>query len=314
LRRFDFAFTYTAQLVFDAGRLRRAYPLLQRLGWPAYAAICSGSDVMERAIEDGPGGRLQRAAMRGAAVNVVPNYPMALENAVRLRLPRVAVLPLMQSALTPDELRALPRAGPSFRRDDDELLLLHASHLDWGETDRRPGRVSTKGSDRFLRALAEVASRSQRRIRAIVLDRGADRVPARRLVTELGLDNVVTWHEPLTRPRLFDAIRDADVVVDQFDVGGLGMTSWEAMALGTPVLMHLDERLDRLVHDHPTPVLRAQTVEEIVVQLQRAVDPDELDRVRAGVDAWVRSNHAAEHLPRYLLYAALATGDDGLLR
>lgn len=313
LRRYDFAFTYTAQLGFDAGRLRRTYPVLQRLGWPAYAAVCSGSDIMERAIESGAGGRIQRATMRAAAVNVVPNYPVALSNAARLRLPNVAVLPLMQSALTPSELRALPRGGPSFRRDGDDLLLLHPSHLDWNETDGRPGRVSTKGNDRFFRALAVAIERIRRRVRVIVLDRGADRGAARRLVGELGLEDVVTWHEPLTRARLFDAIRDVDLVVDQFDVGGLGMTSWEAMALGTPVLMHLDARLDRLVHDEPTPVLAATTTEEIAAQLERAADPRELAEARARVAAWVERHHAAEYLPQYLLYAALATGDRALL-
>jgi hypothetical protein len=314
LRRFGFVFTYSAQLGFDAGRLRRGYPLFQRLGWPRYAALCSGSDILERAIEPGPAGRIQRMTMRGAAVNVVPNYPLAVDNAVRLRLPSVAILPLMQSAQTPAELRALPRGGPSFRRDDDDLLLLHASHLDWGERDAKPGRVSTKGNDRFFRALAAFAERSDRKVRVIVLDRGADREPARRLVEALGLDGVVTWHEALTRDRLFDAIRDVDVVVDQFDVGGLGMTSWEALALGTPVLMHLDERLDRLVHGEPTPVLRAHSVEEITAQLERAADPAELERVRSQVAEWTERHHAAAYLPEYLLYAALATGDLTLTR
>jgi hypothetical protein len=246
--------------------------------------------------------------MRAAAVNVVPNYPVALENAARLRLPSVAVLPLLQSALSPAELRALPRSGPSFRADDDELLLLHAS------ADGRAGRISTKGNDRFFRALATVVRRSRRRIRVIVLDRGPDRDTAHRLVTDLGLDGAVTWHEPLPRMRLFDAIRDVDVVVDQFDVGGLGMTSWEAIALGTPVLMHLDERLDRLVHDEPTPVLRARTEEEIEEQIVRATDPDELQRERAEILAWTERHHAGAYLPQYLVYAALASGDAALLR
>ena len=92
------------------------------------------------------------------------------------------------------------------------------------------------------------------------------------------------------------------------------MTSWEAMAIGTPVLMAVDEQLDRLVHDEPVPVLNASTIEEIEDQLLRATDAAELERVAARVAAWTRTHHADAYLDRYLLYAAAATGDPALLR
>jgi hypothetical protein len=88
-----------------------------------------------------------------------------------------------------------------------------------------------------------------------MLDRGADRENAKALVRELGLDDVVTWGPSLPRDELFAAMLEADLIVDQFDVGAFGLTALEAFQVGRPVLTYVDQTCERLVYDDNSPVL-----------------------------------------------------------
>jgi glycosyltransferase involved in cell wall biosynthesis len=300
LREFAFVFSYTSAVAMHLGPWLRAQRLAQRLGWPQWMNICTGSDMTERAVERTAAGAAQRRALRSAFVNVVSNYPWAIGNAVALRLPNVVVLPF--------PFRPLP--GPPAGdppRTRSELVVFHPSNLDWGVTDNTPGRTSTKGNDRFLRAFARFEQETTRDVRLVMLDRGPDRALARDLVGELGLDDVVMWRAGLSHAELYAAIRDADLVVDQFDVGGMGGIAWESMALGTPVLTYLHRGSDRLSFDEPTPVLNAYTEDEILAALRIAADPEALAERRARVRGWMASRRDGQ-LDRYLLYMALATG------
>lgn len=299
LLRFAFVFSYTSALANHLGHFARVYGAAQAAGWPRWMNICTGSDMSELAREDTGAGRRQRHALRLAFVNVVPNYPWAIANAVELRLRNAVVLPF--------PFRPIDVApAPPERIGRDELVLFHPSNLDWGATDRHPGRNSTKGNDRFLRALARFVAESDRPVRLIALDRGPDRELARELVTELGLSEIVQWQGTLSHAALYEAIQDADVVVDQFDVGGMGI-AWESMALGTPVLTYLHPSSDRLSYDVPTPVLNAYTEDEILERLRLLADPDALWDRRRRVLEWMATRREGQ-LDRYLLYMALATG------
>jgi glycosyltransferase involved in cell wall biosynthesis len=262
--------------------------------------ICTGSDITELAREPSEAGRRQRHALRLAFVNVVPNYPWAIANAAELRLRNAVVLPF--------PFRPIDVApAPPERARREGLVLFHPSNLDWGATDQRLGRTSTKGNDRFLRALARFVAETDRPVRLIALDRGPDRELARELVTELGLSEIVQWRGALSHAALYGMIQDADVVVDQFDVGGMGGIAWESMALGTPVLTYLHPSSDRLSFDVPTPVLNAYTEDEILQKLRLLADPDVLRDRRRRVLDWMATRREGQ-LDRYLLYMALATG------
>ena len=126
-------------------------------------------------------------------------------------------------------------------------------------------------------------------------------------MADLGLSDAVVWRATLSHAALYEAIQDADVVIDQFDVGGMGGIAWEAMALGTPVLTYLHPSSDRLSFDVPTPVLNAYTEDEILEKLRLLADPDALQEHRRLVREWMEPRRNGQ-LDRYLLYMALATG------
>ena len=307
LRRFEVVFTFTAAVGMWLGRRMYVYPLLRRLGWPPYINVATGSDLTERAIEKTTAGRIQRFTMRHAFAQGLPPFPDILRTAASMRLRNACMLPLAHISL-PDTLPAAPRLSSwRFRRSRDEFLILNPSRLDWGEADPGP-RASTKGNDRFIRALARFASETQRDVQAVLLDRGADQENAKRLVRELGLDDVVTWGPPLSHGELFAAMAESDLVVDQFDVGAFGLTALEAFQVGRPVLTYVNETCERLVYDQNSPILNAHTEDEILARLHEAAESDQLERRTNAARHWAQTRSFDALLPRYLLYATLATG------
>jgi hypothetical protein len=306
LRRYDVIFSFTASLGFHLDRLMYAYPLLRRLGWPPYVNISTGADITERALDGSRAGMLQRFTMRHAFAQAVPPYPDAIRTAARMRLTNACVLPAVQITIADGEPDP-PSGEWRFRTRADELLLLHPSNLDWGVTDPGP-RASTKGNDRFLRALALVRGDLGRPVTVIMLERGPDRDLAKELVRELGLDKCVRWRQHLSRPDLFAAMREADLIVDQFDIGALGMIAWEAFNAGRPVLSYVQENSELLAYDVNSPVFNAHTVDEIAARLRDAADPELLRERTERARGWARERSMDALLPRYLFYATLASG------
>ena len=307
LRRFDFVFSFTSALGFALGKRMYAYPALERLGWPPYLNLATGSDMMERAVERSREGALERFTIRHAYSHSIVPYPESIRNAARLRLRNFCVLP--QVLVTPPPPVPDSEDASRFRRSESELLLFHPSNLDWAEADPPP-RASTKGNDRFIRAFARFLREAPRETRLIMLHRGPDRDAAKRLVAELGIEPWVVWHESLERDDLYAAIRESDVVVDQFDVGALGLTALEALQLGRPVLIYVEPNAQRLVFDEVSPVLMAHTEDEILARLHEAADPERCAELAESARRWAASRAFASFLPRYLVYTAVATGNE----
>lgn len=308
LRQFDAIVVNSGVLGSAVGPLFFLYPLFRKLGWPPYINISTGSDVAEQAIENGYGGLLQRATLRNASMNMLSSLPHVLKNAIALKLTNACVLPLPWTPFEPpapgeEELPEVFR-----RRSEGELLLFHASRLDWGENDNKPSRVSTKGNDRFFKALALVARDAARPLRCIVLKRGSDVEPAERLIKSLDLEEIVVWHRELTPKEYQIAVQACDLFVDQFDVGGLGGSAVEALLLGVPVLTYLDEDATRHRYPEMPPVLNARSVADIERQIRRALEPGVVGDLKQKAKAWGTVYGWASVVPRYLLHLELATG------
>ena len=119
------------------------------------------------------------------------------------------------------------------------------------------------------------------------------------------------WKEHLSREELFREYDEADVVVDQFDVGGLGMISVEAMSVGRPVLMYVHEDSARLLYggDLP-PVINCWSEEEIYSRIMQCADREFLDRKGKAARKWAfRNHHLSNCLKKFFFYYSLATGD-----
>lgn len=277
--------------------LRYLWFLLPALSFPPIINVPHGSDITELATERSLQGFLYRQVLRRSAFTVVPAYPFAVRAIQKIRPTRYMFFkyPYLLSK------RISHQVSPAR-----EIIYLHASNLDWGETDNKPGRNSTKGNDRFLSAFA-AAAKSGAPIFCLILDRGPDRFAARKLVRELGAEKFFEWIAPVESSELPKLLAKADVVVDQFDVGGLGGIAMEAMAQGRVVMTYLDGACVPLVYDEMPPILNCRTQEEMELIIFAHQDIEALRKLGDDAEQWVRRNHGVGHdISEFLLRLCIA--------
>jgi glycosyltransferase involved in cell wall biosynthesis len=270
----------------------------QILGLPPIINIPTGADITELALERSRAGWLYRSLLRRCAFTVIPAYPHALKVLVQLRLKRYVFFKF--PFLLPETTEAV---GDISGRQE-KIVFLHASNLDWGETDNKRGRNSTKGNDRFLRAFAS-AARAGAPIECVILDRGPDRLIARKLVA--GLD-AVRWRDPVPASELSKLLNSVDVVVDQFDVGGFGGIAMEAMAVGKPVMIYLDRACMKLLYDDDPPILNCSSEEQILHAILDNLDRKALCDLGERARRWVHRNHSKEHMDDFILRMCVVAG------
>lgn len=174
------------------------------------------------------------------------------------------------------------------------FTFLHCSNLDWGVTDYKLGRNTTKGNDRFLNAFMH-ALRQNMQLHCHILDRGPDRLLAKEFIKSNGLDDNFTWHKSLSRQELHALMIDADIIVDQFDVGGLGGIACEAMALAKPVMIHIDENCWPLAYSDAPPVINCTTEDQIFQSIKTWCDKGKLKSLGIRAEHWVRKQHDQMH-------------------
>lgn len=278
--------------------LMKWWVLLPAFRYPPIINISTGSDVAELARERSLAGKICRSILRRAAVNLVPAYPEILRTLSLLRLKNFELF-RYDYWLAPREF-SQPIHGP--------LVFFHPSNLDWGHTDAKTSRNSTKGNDRFLRAFFR-AAKAGADISCIILDRGPDRILAREIVESSGVSERFNWLQHLSQAELRDQILGADVVVDQFDVGGFGGIAIEAMSQGKPVMIHADNSCWPLVYDEKPPVISCQTEDEIFLAMMHWQDRRELNALGDAAANWVDTNyHSKAHVKRLATRIAIILG------
>jgi glycosyltransferase involved in cell wall biosynthesis len=266
-----------------------------RLRLRRYIACATGSDIREVAAHDpGPAGRRLRAFFARAERVLLLNIDMPVV-ADRMGLTHATFFPF---AVDTETFAPRPIARTVGRQDD--LLIFMPSHLDWGVVDNAPGRSSTKGNDRLIRAFGRFLAEGGRG-HLVMLDRGPDRAAARGLVADLGIGAHVTFRPHMSKDELTAHMNMADVVADQFDVGAFGTTALEGMACAKPVLMHIDmAHADRCYGERP-PLLNARTEDEILEALRHASDPGRRQALGARARDWVMRFHDRGVVARRLL-------------
>jgi glycosyltransferase involved in cell wall biosynthesis len=269
-----------------------------------YIACATGSDLRELALTGkGVNAELCRQFFRRARVVLLLNLDMpAIADRLGYRHAKFFPFAVDSEFFVPKE------TARRYGREGD-LLIFMPSHLDWGVTDNAPGRSSTKGNDRLIRAFARFVKAGQNG-HLIMLDRGPDRELARRLIVELDIVNQVTFLDQMKKQELIEHFNMADVVADQFDIGAFGTTTLEAMACAKPVLVYVDEGCaDQCYSDRP-PVLNAHSEDEILQALHKSLDAGFRNELGKQARDWVVRHHDAPSVAARLIeiYQTLREG------
>lgn len=288
----------TGSLVYALARL---WPLRRILHLPPIINITTGSDITELSVQHTLSGWLYRQYLNYVDLNWCANYPNAIKNVFELKIPNIVFMryPYYLFKNSPE---SEPLSKPEM------LRFFHPSNLDWKASDNSYGRNSSKGNDRFIRAFAR-AIKTGLNGYCVILDRGSDKEIAKELIEQLDVKEFFIWKEHLDRNELIEEYKKADVVVDQFDIGGLGGIAVEAMSLAKPVMIYLNEQCQRLHYSRLAPVLQCSSEDEIFQQIMKCQDEEYLKVLGEQAQEWIYENHYYETcLDQLIFYYSLLTG------
>lgn len=124
---------------------------------------------------------------------------------------------------------------------------------------------AVKGNDKIIKAFHQLIKEKDAVL--IFSDWGQEQDRSKRLIKSLGLGSRVFWEQPIPKMKLVDYYNSSDIVLDQFNIGVFGTTTPEALACGTPVILHYDKKLTDWCFDEEPPVVKANSPKEIYKQM-----------------------------------------------
>lgn len=270
-----------------------------------------------------PLGAWQRRALRRArAVWVQPFAPFE-EAIARLHLGsppvRAEYLPLIVEGMAePAPAAPDPALTPLLARmAAADLTVFHPSRmmLRSTPTTRRSGQW--KGNDRLFEGVAELARRRPDvSVLVVVIDASMspEVAAAQARIAQLGLAESVAWARPaggasFSRPQMRELYAACDVVAVEFAAGWFGNVALEGLAMGRPVVSHLDAGAMARLYPAGHPMVSAGTTDEIASALEGLLDPVRRAELGEAGVAWVRRHHTLDAAgPRYVAAISATLG------
>ncbi len=297
-------FSITGALIFHLGHLWN-FRFLYNL--PPIINLSTGSDMTERLAEKSRVGIYYRQYVRFVDLNWCLPMPHTLKHIVQYRVPNVIFMNGFPY-LVPNLSYSL--SAKADKKENNSLRLFHCSHIDWNYSNFGVNRNSTKGNDKFIRAYIR-AVKAGYNIKLTILERGPDKLVAKEMCDRAGISEYITWKSDLSRDELYEEILKSHVVVNMFAHGGAGGISYEAMALGRPVMQYANPDYFKLMYSgNIPPFINCRTEDEIYEKIIWCCQSDQLTSIGVDSSKWVTKYIDPENsLTGFLFYYTLLTGD-----
>jgi len=284
LLKFNIIHSHTAALNFSLS----SYFLYSKIRVLPYVAFATGSDYREL-VQYG----------RGILAKITKEHFRKANKMLLLNIDMVKILPppnfdnpsFFPFVINEKKHSPLRVSKPSGLKG--KLLCFMMSRLDFGINDLQTNRSSMKGNEKFFFAFKDYIEKFGG-AHAIVVDRGSDRDYARILIRDLGIEDMVTFVPELNELERINYMRMADVVLDQFQIGALGLGALEALSLGKPLISFFDNETARYCYDEPPPILNAQSSQEIFEQLVRVSKKDTREKYSRDSRRWILRHHSRD--------------------
>lgn len=164
-----------------------------------------------------------------------------------------------------------------------------------------------KGNDIFLKGVALFKEKTGLPLDVVLVKKGLDVEESRKLISQLAIEDYVTWLDEMTQKEVFQQYCDADIVADQFATSMIGMGAMDAMAIGRPLIAHCHPEVLEKHLGVRTPICQASTPEEVCAQLVRLYEPS--SRKKIGEEShdfakkYLSSEYAAVQCVQVLTHA-----------
>jgi len=247
------------------------YPIFAMFSGKPYAALSTGSDMRQLYFERSLKGLLYRLSYKKAKI-IIWGEPDKLSLLEKLKVSKKSLF-----ATAPRNVNISPQ---KIERGDlaDKFIIFHPIAQDW----------ELKQNKIFLHAYNKLCS-IRDDVHLILSDRGPNIIEAK----EILLNEKTRGKFQLIPFINFNSLQYyynlSDVVVDQFAIGSIGMTSIEAMMYEKPILIKLNEELfKRCYKQIPGGIINVQTEEEIFEALNKlALDKSFRQRLGQKNKEWV---------------------------
>ena len=167
------------------------------------------------------------------------------------------------------------------------MILFHPTRHDWVEGTG----YADKANDVFLQTFASLRQQGLR-LGLVCCEWGANTEESKKLLDHLGVSKHVRWIKPLGVMAYTRMCKIADIVVDQFKLGGFGGVAFKALATGTPVMAYVDLKQISSRYAEPPPIINCQTAAEITQQLSRWYDKmHDLEALGIKGRVWMKKFH-----------------------
>lgn len=248
----------------------------------------------------------RRGARRAHDIWVQPFGPFqdAVER-LRLTSPPVSkgYLPLIVDLDPDQEARAVPAevSEVTDRMRSATLAVFHPSALRFvvDPAERRAGQW--KGNDRMIEGFAAFVERTSADVVLVMPEIRSQRdLPhAKSMVERLGIGDHVVWARPprpegFTRAEMLALYEACDVVADEFAAGWFGYVALEGLAMGRPVISHVDANGMQQLYPHGHPFVSCVEPSAIADRLLELMDPRLREELGARGQAWIAQHHTRE--------------------
>lgn len=179
-------------------------------------------------------------------------------------------------AINTERYKSMPKQGWF----DKNIVFFMPSRHHWKE----------KGNDKAILAFARFNKNNPNSL-LILIKWGIDWDKSNELIELLGIEKKVIIKFPMSKLKLIQLYNEADVILDQFNLGSWGTATPEAMSCEKPVIMYYEPLVINECFGSLPPLLNAQTEDEIFNRMEQFIDPEVRLKVGKESHEWVKKTH-----------------------
>ncbi|MBL7131085.1 MAG: glycosyltransferase family 4 protein [Candidatus Omnitrophica bacterium] len=185
-------------------------------------------------------------------------------------------------------------------RYDANFIFFHPARQDWTGQDWTDPDTNDKGNDKLFRAFARFIKSTKRRAILIAVDKGVDVEKSKELINQLGIARYVEWINPLDKKALVEMLNTVDLCFDQFAYGFCGLVALEALSVGVPTFLYLDDR-EAINQDAP-PIVNVFSEDDIYEKMiELTANRNKLVDIGKSSREWIlKYPHSEKVIDRYL--------------